>query len=384
MKVYEKLERIKKDFIALNVKNLQKNEFNPKEITTLLCGAALKEKPKKRNKKILIVAGCFGPEKGLGHLFRSIFLYELITLQGYSGCIVVSNKSEESTLKKRGIPFRRSTQMNLFSSENLYEKRKEDLIKIITTYNPYQVISEEDFLTPCICFEIGIKCIGFVGSELYFPLYPSYLLCDYVFTTEENIDISIDILKERMIYSTPLKLNHVGEISRESLEPMSEKIKKKYGKFILITFGGSFINNDYFNFEDLLRNISKDYTGTVLVTKDGKSNEKVIYLGFKENLPDFIKAADLVISHAGLSTASELKQNNTFAILFPLPVLEQKINALQMSKLGYLTFENLSQFVERFSEILIHLQKYKDKVSKRTKENIKKFNVSVFYKTLEA
>jgi UDP-N-acetylglucosamine--N-acetylmuramyl-(pentapeptide) pyrophosphoryl-undecaprenol N-acetylglucosamine transferase len=226
----------------------------------------------------------------------------------------------------------------LFKYYSYYKECKAVSSKILKTYHPRLVTSDEDFSSLVVAQEMGIRTIlvtdilktNFargIGSIIEGMMNKSMKgiieKCDLVILPENGKD------EDNMV--------RVGPIVRSTTQSR-EKLREKFAfnkKTIVVSIGGT--NLGRFLIEKVLEIHPKIDQDFELVIVSGPSlhmsQTGIRNLGFVNNLHEVIFAADLVVSLAGKSTIDESKHYGTPGIFIPIKGhFEQEENAIE---LGY-------------------------------------------------
>ena len=226
----------------------------------------------------------------------------------------------------------------LFKYYSYYKECKAVSSKILETYNPRLVTSDEDFASLVIAQEMGIRTIlvtdilktNFakgIGSIIERKMNKSMRgiieKCDLVILPENGKDEG--------------NIVRVGPIVR-STGQSREKLREKFAfnkKTIVVSIGGTDLGK--FLIEKILEirsKINQDYELVIVSGPSLKMNlVDIRNLGFVNNLHEVIFAADLVIALAGKSTIDESRHYGTPGIFIPIKGhFEQEENARE---LGY-------------------------------------------------
>ncbi len=225
-----------------------------------------------------------------------------------------------------------------------YKKCKVVSSKILKTYNPRLVTSDEDFASLVVAQEMGIKTIlvtdiletnfargigSIIERQMNKSMRDIIEKCDLVILPENGKD------EGNMV--------RVGPIVR-STGQSREQLRKKFAfnkKTIVVSIGGTDLGR--FLIEKILEihtKINQDLEFVIVSGPSLKMNlPDIRNLGFVNNLHEVIFAADLVISLAGKSTIDESRHYGTPGIFIPIKGhFEQEENARE---LGY-THDDIS------------------------------------------
>jgi UDP-N-acetylglucosamine--N-acetylmuramyl-(pentapeptide) pyrophosphoryl-undecaprenol N-acetylglucosamine transferase len=224
-----------------------------------------------------------------------------------------------------------------------YKECKAISSRILETYSPKLVISDEDFAALVVAQEKGIKTI---------------LLTDILETNfakgigsiiERQMNKSMkEIIKKCNLVILPENgknegnLVRVGPIVRNTSQSR-EQLREKFSfhkKTIVVSMGGT--DSGRFLIEKTLQACSKIGSDVELVIVSGPSFNldmpNIRNFGFVNNLHEIIFAADLIISLAGKSTIDESRHYGTPGIFIPIKGhFEQEENARE---LGY-TYDDI-------------------------------------------
>src|SRR5574337_1012223 len=226
----------------------------------------------------------------------------------------------------------------LFRYYSYYKECKAVSSKILKTYNPRLVTSDEDFASLVVAQKMGIKTILVTDIlKTNFARGVGSIIERQMNKSMKNIIEKCDLVILPENGKNEDNLVRVGPIVRETSQPR-DQLRKKFAfdkKTIVVSIGGT--NLGRFLIEKILDIRSKINPDFELVIVSGPSLKMnfpdIRNLGFVNNLHEVICAADLVVSLAGKSTIDESKHYGTPGIFIPIKGhFEQEENARE---LGY-------------------------------------------------
>src|SRR5574337_586097 len=226
----------------------------------------------------------------------------------------------------------------LFRYYSYYKECKAVSSKVLKTYHPRLVTSDEDFASLVVAQEMWIKTIlvtdilktnfargigSIIERQMNKSMKKIIEKCDLVILPENGKDED--------------NLVRVGPIVRETSQSR-EQLRKKFAfdkKTIVVSIGGTDLGR--FLIEkilDIRSKINPDFEFVIVSGPSLKMNfSDIRNLGFVNDLHEVIFAADLVVSLAGKSTIDESKHYGTPGIFIPIKGhFEQEENAFE---LGY-------------------------------------------------
>jgi UDP-N-acetylglucosamine--N-acetylmuramyl-(pentapeptide) pyrophosphoryl-undecaprenol N-acetylglucosamine transferase len=226
----------------------------------------------------------------------------------------------------------------LFKYYSYYKECKTASSKILKTYNPRLVTSDEDFASLVVAQEMGIKTILVTDIlKTNFARGIGSIIERQMNKSMKNIIEKCDLVILPENGKNEDNLVRVGPIVRETSQSR-EQLRKKFAfnkKTIVVSIGGTdlgrFLIEKIF---DIRSKINPDFELVIVSGPSFKMDRLDIRnLGFVNNLHEVIFAADLVISLAGKSTIDESKHYGTPGIFIPIKGhFEQEENAIE---LGY-------------------------------------------------
>ena len=321
---------------------------------------------------------------GFGHMTRCLAIIENILNTSNYNLYIVCNKRQNdfariylAKYKDRIIYKDLITDIGLINKENSLEVDKISLEEKLYNF----ALSWENVVNDEYTFlkNINIKCIvsdispigTFVGNKLQLPVI---LITNFTWVEQyEYIGIDESIInKYRQAYSYVTKfikydlcspinsvnckdINEVGFVCRNIDFNKIEKIKRQYGKSIMITCGKS-VN---------LNNINiKNFKGTIFTTSG-------IEITFEDecnvvNLPidtlytqNYIAASDMVITKAGWGTIAEGIIGHTNLVLIERPsAKEDSFNIEELKK------RNLAISINEEDLLDLDIEKLREKLKK--------------------
>lgn len=226
----------------------------------------------------------------------------------------------------------------LINYYSYYKECKEISSRILSTYTPRLVTSDEDFAALVVAQAKGIKTILITDiMETKFAKGIGTII-------ERKMNKSMkDIIKNCNLVILPENgknegnLVRVGPIVRKTSQSR-EQLREKFSfhkKTIVVSVGGT--DSGRFLIEKTLQVLSEIGPDIDLVVVTGPSFNldlpTIRNFGFVNNLHELVFAADLIISLAGKSTIDESRHYGTPGIFIPIKGhFEQEENA---RKLGY-------------------------------------------------
>ena len=232
--------------------------------------------------------------------------------------------------------------------------------KIIKKFKPDIVVGDSHYSAPITCKIMSIPCI-MITNELtlnFAELHPDKKIVKYVekglqrFITDvsnqcnaiiiPDIKDSVEIPPKLMNitkFTGPLLKKNPGEIEDK------KKLRKKLGfqeddKIVLVTVGGSKFGKKLLKLiHDSSKLIDCDkiiiVTGPQIADDFIYDSDKILKKEFIEDIMEWIKLSDIVVSLAGHTTSMELASLGVPSILVPIDNHpEQLKNALNMEKYG--------------------------------------------------
>lgn len=351
---------------------------------------------------------------GIGHVSRDITLAKKlqeedveVAFASYgSGYEMLLESGEYKTAKLPDIKFYgddsgldiKYTAKKSIDTPFIFLKSIYNESKIIKKFKPDVVVADSHYSVPITCKVLGIPCI-LITNELtlnFAELYPDEKIVEYVENglkrfiidvsnqcnaiiipdIEGSIEIPPKLRKITTTFTGPILKKSPGEIENK------KEIRKKLGlggddKIVLVTVGGSEFGK---NLLKLVIDSSKwiDCDKIIMVTGPQiKSDfippsDKLVKKEFLEDIMEWIRLSDVVISLAGHNTTMELASLGIPSIIVPIDNHpEQLKNALNMEKYGISVVRkiaqlNLKNFADDVNNVL-----YNDDL-KRKAEIIKK------------
>ena len=231
----------------------------------------------------------------------------------------------------------------LFKYYSYYRECKVISSKILETYSPRLVTSDEDFASLVVAQEKGIKTVLITDIlETNFARGIGSIIEKQMNKSMKKIINKCDLVILPENGKGEGNIVRVGPIVRKT--PYSrEQLREKFGfhkKTIVVSIGGT--DSGKFLIEKTLQAYSKIDPDAELVIVSGPSfkmnNPNIKNLGFVNNLHEVVFASDLIISLAGKSTIDEAKYFGTPGIFIPIKGhFEQEENAREV---GY-TYEDV-------------------------------------------
>ncbi len=255
--------------------------------------------------------------------------------------------------------------------------------KIIKKFKPDIVVADSHYSVPITCKVLGIPCI-MITNELtlnFTELYPDEKIIEYVENGLKRfiIDVSnqcnaiiVPDIKDSI--EIPPKLRDITTFTGPFLKKNpckignKKEIRKKLGfneheKIVLVTVGGSEFG------KKLIKTIVGSsklidcdkiiiVTGPQITSDFIPDSDKIVKKEFLENIMEWMKLSDVVVSLAGHNTTMELASLGIPSILVPIDNHPEQIkNALNMEKYGLSVIRkvnelNLKDFSDDINDIL--------------------------------
>lgn len=255
--------------------------------------------------------------------------------------------------------------------------------KIIKKFKPDIVVADSHYSVPITCKVLGIPCI-MITNELtldFAELYPDDKTIEYLenglkrFITDVSNQCNAILIPDiEDSIEVPSKLEDIaiftGPFLKKTPDKLEDKIKirEKYGfnendKIVLVTVGGSDFGKRLIKLiYDASENIVCDkivmITGPQIESDFIPDSDKIIKKEFLENIMEWMKLSDIVISLAGHTTTMELASLGIPNILVPIDNhSEQLKNAQNMEKYGISLVKKIKElnivgFAEDINDIL--------------------------------
>ncbi|WP_424355150.1 UDP-N-acetylglucosamine--N-acetylmuramyl-(pentapeptide) pyrophosphoryl-undecaprenol N-acetylglucosamine transferase [Methanobacterium sp. MBAC-LM] len=241
--------------------------------------------------------------------------------------------------------------------------------KIIKELKPDIVIGDSHYSAPITCRILKIPCI-LITNELtlnFAELYPDRKIIEYAenglkrfIESVSNQCDSIIIPDIENSIEIPPKLRDIttftGPFLKRNPSQIEDKneLRKKLGfheddKIVLVTVGGSKFGKKLLN---LIIDSAKwiDCNKVVIVTGPQISSDfiqdsdKIVKKEFLDDIMEWMKLSDVVISLAGHNTTMELASLGIPSILVPIDNHSEQIkNALNMKKYGISAVKNINE-----------------------------------------
>jgi len=221
----------------------------------------------------------------------------------------------------------------LFKYYSYYKECKAISSKILDTYHPRLVVSDEDFASLAIAQEKGIKTILVTDIlETNFARGIGSVIEKQMNKSMKNIIKKCDLVILPENGTNKDNLVRVGPIVRDTSQSR-EQLREKFAfhkRTIVVSIGGT--DSGRFLIEKILEiytKINQDFDLVIVSGPSFKTNHKGIRdMGFVNNLHEIIFASDLVVSLAGKSTIDESRHYGTPGIFIPIKGhFEQEENA---------------------------------------------------------
>lgn len=350
---------------------------------------------------------------GMGHISRSIALAEKLQKRNVdvafasygSGYERLKAQGKYETAKLPDIKFygdnegfdikytaRKSIDTPFIFLKSIYHESK-----IIKKYRPDVIVADAHYSVPITAKVLGIPCI-MVTNELtlnFSRLYPDEKTMEYLenglkrFIKDvlklcsailiPDIENSIEVppkLRDKTIFTGPFlkqdpaKIGDKKEIRRKSGFKEDEKI-------VLVTVGGSEFGKKLLK---IIYEASKEIDCDKIIMITGPQidpdfipdSDKIIKKKFLENITEWMKISDVIVSLAGHTTTMEIASIGIPSIIVPVENhSEQLKNALAMKKYGISYVRKINKINPReLAEDISNILKDEDLIRKI--DNIKK------------
>jgi len=350
---------------------------------------------------------------GMGHTSRSISLAEKlqernveVVFASYgSGYEMLKAQGKYETAKLPDIKFygnnggfdikytaRKSIDVPFIFLKSIYHESK-----IIKKFKADVIVADAHYSVPITAKVLGVPCI-MVTNELtlnFSRLYPDEKTMEYLenglkrFINDvlklcsailiPDIENSIEVppkLKEKTIFTGPFLKQNPDEMEDK------KKIRQKLGfkedeKIVLVTVGGSEFGKKLLSIiYDASEEIDCDkliiITGPQIDSDFIPDSDKIIKKKFLENIMEWMKLSDVIVSLAGHATTMEIASLGIPSIIVPVENhSEQLKNALAMKKYGISYVKNIKELgLEELSLDINNILKDEDLIKKI--DNIKK------------
>jgi uncharacterized protein (TIGR00661 family) len=350
---------------------------------------------------------------GMGHISRSIALAEKLQKRNVevafasygSGYERLKAQGKYKTAKLPDIKFygdndgfdikytaRKSIDTPFIFLKSIYHESK-----IIKKFKPDVIVADAHYSVPITAKVLGIPCI-MVTNELtlnFSRLYPDEKTMEYLenglkrFIKDvlklcsailiPDIENSIEVppkLRDKTIFTGPFlkqdpaKIGDKKEIRRKSGFKEDEKI-------VLVTVGGSEFGKKLLK---IIYEASKEIDCDKIIMITGPQidpdfipdSDKIIKKKFLENITEWMKISDVIVSLAGHTTTMEIASIGIPSIIVPVENhSEQLKNALAMKKYGISYVRKINKINPReLAEDISNILKDEDLIRKI--DNIKK------------
>jgi uncharacterized protein (TIGR00661 family) len=241
--------------------------------------------------------------------------------------------------------------------------------KIIKKFKPDVIVADAHYSVPITARVLGIPCI-LITNELtlnFSELYPQERTMEYLqnglkrFINDvskqceailiPDVENSIEIppkLMEKIVFTGPFLKQSPDEIEDK------KKIREKFGfkedeRIVLVTVGGSEFGKRLLSFiYEALDEIDADkivmITGPQIDSDFIPDDDKIIKKKFLENIMEWMKLSDIIISLAGHTTTMEIASLGIPNILLPIENhSEQLKNALTMENYGISVVKKINE-----------------------------------------
>jgi uncharacterized protein (TIGR00661 family) len=239
--------------------------------------------------------------------------------------------------------------------------------RIIKDFNPDVVVSDSHYSVPITCKVMGIPCV-LVSNDLY-PDFKEVYQNDRTMEYLENglqrfikdvskLCQSIIIPDVKNSWDIPPQIrdrvNYSGPILKMNTNNMDSKaeLRRRFGfdtseKIVMVTVGGSQFGSKLLNLvcksaPDLNCDRLILVTGPQIKLDHVESSSRIIVKKYLEDMMEWMKLSDLLVSLAGHTTCMELASLGIPSLLIPIENHpEQLKNALKMKKYGIAHVENM-------------------------------------------
>jgi UDP-N-acetylglucosamine--N-acetylmuramyl-(pentapeptide) pyrophosphoryl-undecaprenol N-acetylglucosamine transferase len=340
---------------------------------------------------------------GMGHTSRSLALAKKFTENGDevlfasygSGYEMLNEYTDYNVVKLPTIKFYGSSgELNLkytarksIDAPFIFLKSIYHESRIIKEFKPDVVVSDSHYSVPITCKVLGVPCI-LVSNDIspdFKEVYPDdrtmeYLenglqrfikdvsrLCQSIIIPD--IKNSWDIppqIRDRVYYTGPiLKMDTITMDTKEELRQRFGFGKSE--KIVMATVGGSEFGNKLLN---LVYQAAPDLdcdrlilvTGPQIKIDQEISSSSIIFKKYLEDMMEWMKLSDLLVSLAGHTTAMEIASLGIPSIMVPIENHpEQLKNAMKMKDYGIAHVENMGNISsKKLANVINHLLKNED------------------------
>ncbi len=241
--------------------------------------------------------------------------------------------------------------------------------KIIKKFMPDIIVADAHYSIPITAKVLGIPCI-LITNELklsFSDLYPEEKTMEYLENGLKRfiIDVSnqccrilIPDIKNSIEVPPKLKEKTIftGPFLKQNPEKIDDKktLRKKLGfsedeKIVLVTVGGSDFGKRLLNIiYEASENIDCDkivmITGPQIDSNFIEESDKIIKKQFLENIMEWMKISDVIISLSGHNTTMEIASLGIPSIIIPIENHSEQIkNALTMKKYGISLIKEINE-----------------------------------------
>ena len=353
---------------------------------------------------------------GIGHISRDIALAEKLQEEGVDVAFASYDSGHKMLLKSGKYQTAKLPYIEVYGGSNgldiKYTAKKSIGApftflksiyyesKIIKKFKPDIVVGDSHYSAPITCKIMSMPCI-MITNELtlnFAELYPDKKIVKYVENGLKKFIVSVSNQCDSIIIpdikgsvEIPPKLRKIttftGPLLKKNPDEVEDKtkIRKKLGfhendKIVLVTVGGSKFGKKLLK---LIHDSSKliDCDKIIIVTGPQiahdfiHGSDRIIKKEFIEDIMEWIKLSDLVISLAGHTTTMELASLGIPSILVPINNHPEQIkNALNMEKYGISIVKevndlNLKNFADDINSVL-----HKDDLARKAKVIKKEFS----------
>lgn len=239
--------------------------------------------------------------------------------------------------------------------------------RIIKEFNPDVVVSDSHYSVPITCKVLGIPCV-LVSNDLcpdFKNVYHNDRTMDYLENGLQRFIKDVSKLCQSIIipdiqnsWEIPPKIRdrvkYTGPILKMDAKIMAskEELRRRFGfekseKIVMVTVGGSEFGNKLLDLAcqaapDLVCDRLILVTGPQINIDHKESSSRIICKKYLEDMMEWMKLSDLMVSLAGHTTCMEIASLGIPSVLIPIENHpEQLKNAMKMRKYGIAHIENM-------------------------------------------
>jgi len=320
---------------------------------------------------------------GMGHTSRTVALGrkfaengdEVLFASYGSGFQTLNDHSDFDVVKLPEIKFYGSSgELNLkytarksIDAPFIFLKSIYHESRIIKEFNPDVVVSDSHYSVPITCKVLGIPCV-LVSNDIcpdFKEVYPNDRTMDYLENGLQRFIKDVSKLCQSIIIPdiqnswdiSPQirdRVNFTGPILKMNTETMDskEELRRRFGfekseKIVMVTVGGSEFGNKLIDLScqaapDLACDRLILVTGPQITIDHEESSSRIICKKYLEDMMEWMKLSDLMVSLAGHTTCMEIASLGIPSVLIPIENHpEQLKNAMNMRKYGIARVENM-------------------------------------------